>query len=117
MLRNLLRIFLSWAKVLRNGGPGMAAKSKAKAKAPRSGSERAQDARAAKLAAGYVAKSLLLPPAAAADLAALVERDGGSEVEAVTRALRIARDRNAEPSNAELAALVARRLTGAKGGG
>lgn len=87
-----------------------------KAKAPRSGSERAQDARAAKLAAGYVSKSLLLPPAAVADLAALIKRDGGSEVETVARALRLSRDRNAEPSNAELAALVARRLTGAKDG-
>lgn len=92
----------------------MAAKSKAKAKAaaPRSASDRAKDARAAKLAAGYMAKSLLLPPEAAADLAALVERDGCAEVEAVARALRLARDRNAEPTNEELAALVSRRLRG-----
>lgn len=88
------------------------AKAAGKAKA-RSGADRAKESRAAKLAAGYVAKSLLLPPQAAADLAALVERDGCAEAEAVAAALRVARDRNAEPTNAELAAMVARRLKAA----
>lgn len=85
-----------------------------RSKEARSGSDRAKDARAAKLAAGYVAKSLLLPPAAAADLAALVERDNCAEVEAIASALRLARDRNSEPSNAELARMVARRLKAAE---
>ena len=80
------------------------------AKEPRSASDRAKDARTAKLAAGYVAKSLLLPPAAAADLAAVVDRDECSEAEAIEAALRLLRSRNAEPSNAELARLVKRRL-------
>jgi hypothetical protein len=87
-----------------------------RSKGAKSASDRATESRAAKLAAGYVAKSWLLPPAAAADLAALIERDGCSETEAVTRALRVARDRHAEPSNAELAAMVARRLKGSKEG-
>jgi len=83
----------------------------AKAKRTKSASERASESRAAKLAAGYVSKSLLLPPSAADDLAALVERDDCSEAEAIEAALRVARDRNAEPSNAELARMVSRRLT------
>jgi hypothetical protein len=79
---------------------------------PKSGSDRASASRAAKLAAGYVSKTMLLAPAAAANLAALIERDECSETEAVEAALRLARDRNSEPSNAELASMVARRLTG-----
>jgi len=86
------------------------AKRSTKAKS-RSAGERAQESKAAKLAAGYVRKDLLLPPDAAADLAALIERDDCTEAEAIEAALRIARDRNAEPSNAELARMVARRLT------
>lgn len=82
----------------------------AKAKRQKTGSDRASASRAAKLAAGYVSKSLLLRPSAAADLAALIERDECTEAEAIEAALRVARSRNAEPSNAELARLVARRL-------
>ena len=72
------------------------------------------ESRAAKLEQGYAQKSFLLPPSALADLAALVKRDDSSEVDAVTLALRLARGKNAEPSNAELAAMVTRRLTGKK---
>lgn len=86
------------------------AKAKRTRATNKSASERATESRAAKLAAGYVSKSLLLAPAAAADLAAIVERDECTETEAIEAALRQARSRNAEPSNAELARLVARRL-------
>ena len=70
--------------------------------------------KATKLASGYVRKDMLLPPDAAADLAALVERDNCAEVDAVASALRLARARNSEPSNAELARMVARRLKAAE---
>jgi hypothetical protein len=88
------------------------AKRSTKAKT-RSAGDRALESKAARLAAGYVRKDLLLPPAAAADLAALTERDECTEAEAIEAALRVARGRNAEPSNTELARLVARRLKGA----
>lgn len=87
--------------------------AKPKQRKTQSGSDRAQASRAAKLAAGYVSKSLLLAPAAAADLAALIERDECTEAEAIETALRFARDRNSEPSNADLARMVARRLKSA----
>lgn len=58
--------------------------------ARRSASQRASESRAAKLAAGYVAKTFLLPPEAAADLATLAARDGVPELEAVGRALATA---------------------------
>jgi len=89
------------------------AKTKRLPKARTEESKRASASRAAKLAAGYVSKSVLLAPAAAADLAALIERDECTEAEAIETALRLARSRNAEPSNAELARLVARRLKSA----
>lgn len=87
-----------------------------KAAGAKSASDRAQESRAAKLAAGYVSKSLLLAPGAAADLAAIVERDGCTDAEAIESALRLARSKNAEPSNAELARMVARRLQNAPEG-
>lgn len=86
----------------------------AKAKRTKSASDRAQESRAAKIAAGYAAKSYLLPPQAIKDLARITERDGCSEVEAVESALAVLAASNREPSNAQLAALVTRRLKGLK---
>lgn len=87
--------------------------AKRSTKPPKSASERATDRRADLIKQGWAQKNWLLPPAALADLAALTERDGSTEAEAVAKALRVARDRKAEPTNAELAAMVSRRLKAA----
>lgn len=84
------------------------AKRSTKAKT-RSAGERALESKAAKLANGYVRKDLLLPPAAAIDLATFA-KGFDSEADAIAAALRVACDPKAEPSNAELARLVSRRL-------
>jgi hypothetical protein len=83
----------------------MARKAKAK-----TASERTAQSRAAKIAEGYVQKNFLLPPEALAALAWIKKRDGGTETEAVERALAALAKPGREPSNAELARLVARRL-------
>jgi hypothetical protein len=90
----------------------MARKAKAK-----SASERTAESRAAKIAAGYAQKNFLLRPAALADLERITTRDGCTETEAIERALAALARPGREPSNAELAALVARRLKAAPEGG
>lgn len=87
----------------------MAAKKRTK-----SASDRATESRAAKLAAGFAAKSYLLSPRALSDLERITARDGCSETEAVEAALAVLAKSNREPSNAQLAAMVARRLGSAK---
>ena len=90
----------------------MATKAKEQAPKSKSASERTAERRAELIAKGWKQKNYLLSPKALADLAAVKVRDGGDEVAIVERALAVLRDRNSEPSNAELAALVARRLKG-----
>ncbi len=79
-------------------------------KSTKSASERAQESRAAKIAAGYAAKSWLLSPAAQADLATIVEREECTEGEAVEIALAKAVGKGREPSELELARALVRKL-------
>lgn len=81
---------------------------------PNPASERTAKSRAARIAAGYVQKNWLLSPAALRDLDHITARDGGTETGAVERALAALARPGKEPSNAELARLVARRLATAK---
>lgn len=70
------------------------------------------ESRDAKLAQGWAQKGFLLPPRALADLAAAVKRDGGTEAEAVARALaQLAKGDSVDAiPNSRLIKLVAKRL-------
>jgi rRNA pseudouridine-1189 N-methylase Emg1 (Nep1/Mra1 family) len=91
----------------------MAAK-KAKATGAASASDRARASKAAKIAAGYVSKSLLLSPAAAAALETLKQREKRGEAEIVESALLDRTGNDDEWTDAEILGVLKRRLERSK---
>lgn len=80
------------------------------AKAEKTGSDRAKASRAAKIAAGYVSKTLLLSPVAAAALERLKKREKRGEADLVESALLDRAGNNDEWTDGELLAVLKARL-------